>query len=113
MHLSPEAIPVPKRCFEHVHVDLVGFLPSSAGFTYLFPVVDRTTRWPEAIPLSGTTAADCAAALFAGWIQRFGVPSKITSDRGAQFRSGLWAALCQLLNISHVQTTAYHPQANG
>jgi len=113
VHLSPEAIPVPKRRFEHVQVDLVGFLPSSAGFTYLFPVVDRTTRWPEAIPLSGTTAADCAAALFAGWIQRFGVPSRITSDRGAQFRSGLWAALCQLLNISHVKTTAYNPQVNG
>jgi len=54
-----------------------------------------------------------AAALFAGWIQRLGVPSRITSDTGTQFKSGLWAALCQLLNISHVQTTAYHPQANG
>ena len=37
----------------------------------------------------------------------------ITSDRGAQFTSSLWAALCSLLNIQHKQTTAYHPQSNG
>jgi hypothetical protein len=110
--LEPEHIPVPHRRFLHVHVDLVGPLPKSAGFNHLFTVMDRTTRWPEAIPLS-STAADCAAALFTGWIQRFGVPSSITSDRGPQFTSALWAALCKLLNITHIPTTAYHPQSNG
>ena len=76
-------------------------------------MVDRTTRWPEAVPLASTTAADCAAALLQGWIQRFGVPGVITSDRGPQFTSSLWAALCSLLSIKHTQTTAYHPQSNG
>ena len=104
---------MPKRCFAHLHVDLVGPLPVSSGFTFLFTVIDRTTRWPEAIPLSSTTAADCASALLQGWIQRFGVPDTITSDRGAQFTSSLWSSLCQLLNIPHAPTTAYHPQSNG
>jgi hypothetical protein len=113
VHLSPATIAIPHRRFEHVHVDLVGPLPQSSGFSYLFTIVDRTTRWPEAIPLSGIAAADCAAALFFGWIQRFGVPSVITSDRGAQFTSSLWSALCSVLSISHVKTTAYHPQSNG
>ena len=76
-------------------------------------MVDRTTRWPEAVPLTSTTAADCAAALLQGWIQRFGLPGIITSDRGPQFTSALWAALCSLLSIKHTQTTAYHPQSNG
>ena len=113
VHLTPEHIPVPSRRFAHVHVDLVGPLPMSKGFTHLFTIVDRTTRWPEAIPLSSTTAADCARALFDGWIQRFGVPATITSDRGAQFTSALWSSLCSLLSIDHQQTTAYHPQSNG
>jgi hypothetical protein len=108
VHLAPETIAIPRRHFEHVHVDLVGPLPQSSGFSYLF-----TTRWPEAIPLNSTAAADCAVALFSGWIQRFGVPSVITSDRGAQFTSNLWTALCTILAISHVKTTAYHPQSNG
>jgi transposase InsO family protein len=113
VHLAPAPIAVPRRRFEHVHVDLVGPLSQSSGFSHLFTIVDRTTRWPEAIPLSGIAAADCAAALFSGWIQRFGVPSVITSDRGAQFTSSLWTALCNILAISHVKTTAYHPQSNG
>jgi hypothetical protein len=45
IHLAPETIAVPRRRFEHVHVDLVGPLPHSAGFSYLFTIVDRTTRW--------------------------------------------------------------------
>jgi len=111
--LQAAHIPVPVRRFSHIHVDLVGPLPRSSGFSYLFTVIDRTTRWPEAIPLTSVTAADCAAALLQGWIQRFGVPDTITSDRGPQFTSSLWAALCSLLSIKHTQTTAYHPQSNG
>jgi hypothetical protein len=97
-HVSLQAahIPVPVRRFSHLHVDLVG----------------PPTRWPEAVPLSSTTAADCGAALLQGWIQRFGVPDIITSDRGPLFTSSLWASLCSLLSVSHTQTTAYHPQSN-
>jgi len=113
VHVRPLHIDVPTRRFSHIHVDLVGPLPESEGFTYLFTVIDRTTRWAEAVPLRSTAAADCAHALFRGWIARFGVPAAITSDRGSQFTSALWAALCRVLNIQHVQTTAYHPEGNG
>jgi hypothetical protein len=41
------------------------------------------------------------------------VPETITSDRGPQFTSNLWFQLCEMLNISHKQTTAYHPEWNG
>ena len=37
-------IPVPGRRFSHIHVDLVGPLPQSDGFSYLFTIIDRTTR---------------------------------------------------------------------
>jgi hypothetical protein len=113
VHLQPTEIPVPHRRFAHLYVDLVGPLPPSRGHTYLFTIIDRTLRWPEAIPLASITAANCARALFAGWVSRFGVPATITSDRGAQFTSALWAGLCSLLNIQHSPTTAYHPQSNG
>jgi hypothetical protein len=81
--------------------------------SYLFTIIDRTTCWPEAVPLTTTTAAYWAAALLQGWIQSFGVPGIITSDRGPQFTSAFWSSLCSLLNISHTQTTAYHPQSNS
>jgi hypothetical protein len=113
IRLQPEHIAVPQRRFTNIHVDIVGPLPVSAAATHIFTIIDRTTRWPEAVPLSGTTAANCAAALLTGWIQRFGLPCIITSDRGPQFTSSLWSALCSLLSIKHSPTTAYHPQSNG
>ena len=65
---------VPHRRFDHIHVDLVGPLPPSNGFTYLLTVVYRFTRWPEAIPLPDITTLTCAQALVMHWITRFGVP---------------------------------------
>jgi hypothetical protein len=86
VHLQPTEIPVPHRRFAHLHVDLVGLLPPLRGYTYLFTIIDQTSRWPEAIPLASIAAADCARALFAGWVSRFGVLATITSDRGPNLR---------------------------
>ncbi len=58
VHLQPTEIPVPCRRFAHLHVDLVGLLPLSHGHTYLFTIIDRKSRWPEAIPLASISAAD-------------------------------------------------------
>ena len=76
-------------------------------------MVDRTTRWAEAVPLSSITASACADALCSTWITRFGVPHTITSDRGTQFTSALWSQLTSFLQIEHINTTAFHPQSNG
>ena len=103
----------PDRRFGSIHVDLVGPLTVSEGCKYLFTIVDRFTRWPEAIPLPDALTTTCARALLRGWISRFGIPSDITSDRGPQFTSHLWSELNKILGISASTTTAYHPQANG
>ena len=108
-----ETFEVPHRHFEYIHVDLVGPLPQSQGFTYLFTIVDRFTHWPEAVPLMDMTTLSCAWALIATWITKFGVPSHISSDRGSEFTYELWTAVCQLLGTQYHCTTAYHPQANG
>lgn len=103
----------PSGRFGHLHVDIVGPLPASKGFRYLFTMVDRWTRWPEVVPMSNMTSEDCARALLHGWITRFGIPEVITTDRGRQFESGLWQELSRLLGFHSSRTTSYHPQANG
>ena len=93
--------PLPTDRFSKLHVDLVGPLPESQGMSYLFTIIDRFTRWPEAIPLPNAQASTCATALLHHWIARFGVPVDITSDRGSQFTSSLWtqqAAGCRHQN---------------
>lgn len=108
-----EAFSIPQRRFDHIHVDLVGPLSPSNGYTHLLTVVDRFTRWPEAIPLKDTTATSCAQALVFHWFARFGIPADLTSDRGPQFTSQLWQSVAQLLGTRVHLTTAYHPQSNG
>jgi transposase InsO family protein len=109
-----QPIAVPTIRFSHIHVDLVGPLPPAAdGSQYILTAVDRSTRWVEAFPLKAVAASDCAEALVSGWVTRFGVPACLTSDRGVQFASAVWAALMSRLGVKHVMTTAYHPQSNG
>ena len=103
----------PDRRFGSLHVDLVGPLPECEGFKYLFTIVDRWTRWPEAIPVHDMSAQTCARALLRHWVARFGIPSDITADRGTQFTSELWRQLGSLMGIKLNNTTAYHPQSNG
>jgi transposase InsO family protein len=109
----PATIPVPAHHFSHVNIDLVGLLPMSSGYTHLLTIIDRSSRWPEAVPVSSTTAAASASAFFHYGVSRFGVPAIISSDRGVQFTSSLWSSMCQQFTIRHLQTLAYHPQANG
>ncbi|GFO48569.1 Pol polyprotein [Plakobranchus ocellatus] len=83
VHSPVAKIPVPAKRFSHLHIDLVGPLPPSEDFSHLLTIIDRTTRWPEAIPLSGTSTTDCARALIRHWISRFGVPLDITTLKAA------------------------------
>lgn len=103
----------PSARFAHIHMDIIGPLPSSSGFTYCLTAVDRFTRWPEAWPMASMTAEEVAATFINGWIARFGVPLVVTTDQGRQFESSLFNQLLQICAVRRVRTTSYHPQANG
>ncbi|XP_076043880.1 uncharacterized protein LOC143026969 [Oratosquilla oratoria] len=110
---SPRPFHQPRRHFAHIHVDVVGPLPLSAGQFYLFTIIDHFRRWPEAIPIPDATSTFCTAALLSRRISRFDIPEQITSDRGTTFTSYLWTPMGQLLDTSVHYTTAYKPKANG
>ncbi|BHF57589.1 hypothetical protein SprV_0100053100 [Sparganum proliferum] len=105
--------PSPDARFNHVHLDVVGPLPPSNGYTHLLTCVDRYTRWPEAIPLPNVQAETIVKAFVSRWVSIFGAPSMITTDRGAQFESTLFQTLLNFLGCRRIRTTAYHPAANG
>ena len=52
-------------------------------------------------------------AFITTWVAHFGVPARITTDRGTQFTSGTWGGWRQNQGVQHITTTACHPQANS
>ncbi|KFD62082.1 hypothetical protein M514_25684 [Trichuris suis] len=86
----PTVFQVPDRRFDHVHLDVVGPLLPPRGCTYLLTMVDRFTRWLEAVPISNASPELIARAFISTWIARFGIPAVVTTDQGRQFQSSLW-----------------------
>ena len=61
-----------------------------------------------------STGAETLATVFLDQaVSRFGVPSQLHSDQGANFCSAIIDAMCRQLGIERSRTTAYHPQGNG
>ncbi|KAL1109903.1 hypothetical protein AAG570_014137 [Ranatra chinensis] len=97
---------------EQVDLDIIGPLPPSRGKAYCLTMIDRCTRWPEAVPIRETSAETIARAFYERWISRFGASLKITKDQGRQFESQLFTRLTTMLGIQRLRTSAYPPQAN-
>ena len=76
--------------------------------------VDRESGWIVATPHrnEGLTSDKVAKAMYAHW-QMFGVPSRVTSDRGPHFTGTWWRTMCAHLGIRSAYAQAYHHQANG
>jgi len=109
-----QKMPIPKHRFSHVHVDLCGpFETSPSGHNRLLTIIDRSTRWFEIQPLAAHDAEAVLEAFVTVWISRYGVPARVTTDRGAQFTSGKWAEYMAAAGVEHITTTAFHPQSNG
>ena len=115
LHTRPSIKPiaVPETRFKQVHVDIVGPLAVDRGFKYLLTMVDRTIRWPEAVPIPETTAETVVQGFLDNWVARFGIPAVVITDRGAQSTSELWRKTLAKQRIRTNTLTAYHPQANG
>ncbi|CAB0034339.1 unnamed protein product [Trichogramma brassicae] len=68
--LVPEKFPLPDHRFAHVHIDIVT-LNESEGYSYVLTMIDRYSRWPEAVPLQDINANTVARAFVDTWVSRY------------------------------------------
>ena len=114
-HNKKQVVEIPQASekFAEINIDLVGPLPVNRGCKYILTIIDRYSRWVEAIPIPDIKTETVVECLLLHWVARYGVPRTITSDRGAQFTSHMWETLHRILGSKHIHTCAYHPQSNG
>ena len=85
-------------------MDFVEGLPPSSNengimCTTMIVTVNRLFKQAHAIPWSNTTAKDTAMAFYYWIFPQHSLPFTIISDRGTQFVSYFWQALCETLGI--------------
>ena len=108
-------VPIPSvgEPFENVVVDVAGPLPrTKKGFEYMLTIMDRVSRYPEAIPLRKINAKVVIEALIQ-FFSKFGMPRVVQTDRGTNFTSKYFQEKMKEFGIKHVTSSAYHPQSQG
>jgi len=64
--------------------------------------------------LVGHKTAECVTAtLFDEVISRVSIPSTILTDQGSEFTAEVVECLLKRLGITHLKTSAYHPQSDA
>ena len=104
--------PPPRGRFINMYEDITALLGNSKGYNYLLVIIDKFTRFMNAVPLPNVLA-ECVKAFIRHWVTLFGTPEHIFTDRGTQFTSSLWLSMCNYLGAQQHHVTAYHSQTHG
>ena len=95
-------------------MDYMGPLPETArGNRHILVMTDHFSKWCEAFATKDQKASTVANILLHKVFSRFGPPTVLHSDQGANFESNLIHELCDLMGIAKTRTSAYHPQCDG
>ena len=105
----------PSTCWRTMGVDLITDLPQTVeGYSAVCVFVDHLSRMVRLVPTIRELSTEGFAKLFMREVfPHYGLPSYIVSDRGGQWNSGFFRALCERAGITLALSSAHHPQTNG
>jgi transposase InsO family protein len=93
-------------------LDIVGPFPRAVGgYRFLYVVIDKFTKWPEATPVVKINKQSIVKFI-KSIIYRFRVPNRIITDNRSQFTSGAFQGYCEDLDIQICYASVAHPESN-
>ena len=99
--------------FHDVQIDVIGPLPVSENMRYCLTVLDKTSRYFDAIPMAEANTTECARAFIRQWVSHFGLPVRAGSDNGNVFISNLWTKMHEELGTIVAYSPLYSSQSLG
>jgi hypothetical protein len=110
-----QPLKIPEWKWEEIEMDFIVGLPrTQAGYNSIWVIVDRLTKVAHFTPVKTTYSSAKLAELYMSRIVSLhGVPKKIVSDRGSQFKSKFWEKLHESMDTKLNFSSAYHPQTDG
>ncbi len=110
--------PIPLRALRFISLDIFSYRTvefDELEYDKALLVVCMPTGYAMSIPLRKdcSTARHCANALLSRWLEIFGVPTGMLTDRGPQFTADFWEALCDGLRVIHHKCLVGRHQGNG
>ena len=106
-------IPSVGEPFQEVIIDIVGPLPrTKSGNEYLLTIMDRMSKYPEAIPIRSIRSVRIVEELV-GFFTKFGLPKILQSDCGSNFVSKYFQDKMKELGVKHITSSPYHPESQG
>jgi transposase InsO family protein len=111
----------PSQQSEPLMQDTIGTRPGEAiamdlfyqgGKDYLV-ITDKYTGWLDVYDMNRSTDTERVLNSLLKWSSIMGVPIRLTSDNGPQFKSLEFANFCKKWMIKHDPSSPYHPISNG
>ena len=102
-------------CWLTMGVDMIVDLPRTlTGFNAIIVFMCHLSKMVRLVPCDTKLTTEGFARIFLKEIfPHYGMPLNIVSDRGSQWNSEFFKAICDKLGVRLNLSTAYHPQTNG
>ncbi len=106
---TPEAMP-----FATITFNFITKLPISQGYDLILTITDHDcSKAVILIPYHEEITAEGVAGLLIKYLfVRFGLPTKMISDRDPRFTSKLMREMCDIMGVKQNISTAYHPRTD-
>ncbi|KAK3083458.1 hypothetical protein FSP39_023123 [Pinctada imbricata] len=105
---------IPPYPFAKIGLDLSGPYPTTlSGNKYIVSFIDIYSGWPEAFAVPDKSADRIVHLILEEIFPRFGCPLEIISDNGTENVNRKVQETLDTMNIHHIKTSYYSPQANG
>ena len=119
---KPQILPMePILCtkpLDLVHIDYVSMevtmgIKEKPVIKNVLVVEDHFTRYTQAYVTNNHTAHPTARVLYNEFFSVFRFPRRLMSDQASELTGQVISELCDLLGITKIRMSPYHPQTNG